>query len=300
MKDSYKPTHLASFVRMLRTQFHGAVLFVEGDSDKRVFGQYTVPSSCRVMVAHGKSEVLETLNRLRDIAGVLGIVDADFERHANHLPQRDNVVVTDLHDLECVLCASPAFDKLIHEYGEVNRVAAFRAQYEVPLAEVLATQTATIGFLRWISICESLDLGFDDLTYSRFIGRYDLKVDVSKLVTEVLNHSQKHGLDQAELARKIEQQSATPFSPWQVCCGHDLLELLSFAFQKTLAARKASDVQRESLERSLRLAYETAFFVGTSLYRDVLAWQSQQASDYLVFETLHSEVATPRQSADKN
>lgn len=287
MKQFFEPTHLANTVRMLRTQFHGVVLFVEGASDKRVYGQFAGLSSCRVMVADGKSNVLETLDRLRDIAGMLGIVDADFERHANNLPLRDNVVVTDLHDLECVMCASPAFDKLVNEFGEETRVAGFRRQHGESLADVLANRTATIGFLRWISICESLELDFDGLTYSYFIGRDDLKIDVSKLVTEVLNHSQKHHLDKSQLAAKIEQQSTKPFSPWHVCCGHDLLELLSFAVQKTIAARKASDVQRESLERALRLAYEPAFFVGTSLYRDVLAWQSQQTTPYRVFEKLN-------------
>ena len=287
MKQSFEPTHLANIVRMLRTQFHGAVLFVEGASDKRVYSQFTVVSSCRVMVANGKSNVLATLDRLQDVTGVLGIVDADFERHANNLPIRGNVVVTDLHDLECVMCASPAFDKLINEYGEETRVVAFRRQYGESLADVMANRTATIGFLRWISICENLELDFDGLTYSRFVGRQDLKVDVSKLVTEVVNRSQKLRLDKAQLAAKIEQQSTDPFSPWQVCCGHDILELLSYAFQKTIAARKASDVQHESLERALRLAYEPTFFVGTSLYRDVLAWQSQQTIQYRVFEKLN-------------
>jgi hypothetical protein len=286
MKQFFEPTHLANTVRLLRTQFHGVVLFVEGASDKRVYGQFTVLSSCRVMVADGKSNVLETLDRLRDVSGMLGIVDADFERHAHNLPLRSNVVVTDLHDLECIMCASPAFDKLLNEFGEEARVAVFREQHGESLADVIANRTATIGFLRWISICDSLELDFDELTYSHFVGRNDLKIDANSLVVEVVNHSRKHHLDQAELVAKIQQQSAEPFSPWQVCCGHDVLELLSFAVQKTIAARKASDVGRESLERALRLAYEPAFFVKTSLYRDVVAWQSQQSTQLRVFEKL--------------
>jgi hypothetical protein len=62
---------------------------------------------------------------------------------------------------------------------------------------------------------------------------------------------------------------------WHVSCGHDILELLSFAMRSVFGAHRAVEVGREQLERGLRLAYESAYFAATTLYADIRSWEER-------------------------
>jgi hypothetical protein len=96
MTDALTPDAIASTVRLLRDAHAGAIVLFEGCTDSRVYTRFLDQSSCRSVVAHTRSNVLEVIQKLdlEGFSGVLGIVDADFSRLESHTPGSANVLMT--------------------------------------------------------------------------------------------------------------------------------------------------------------------------------------------------------------
>ena len=147
MRASITPHTVANEVRMMRTEHEGTVVIVEGPSDKTAYRSLLAQDACRIVIAHGKENAAAALQILEHDAvdGILTIVDADFI-HLEKAPSRsENLVVTDLHDLECMILASPAFAKVLGEYAVSSRLEAFEKRAGRPFAAVLATNATIIG-----------------------------------------------------------------------------------------------------------------------------------------------------------
>ena len=194
-------------------------------------------TGCRIVIAHGRENLHGALRILEaaGFPGVLAIADADFSRLEDGPLPAANLLMTDLHDLECMMIASPALAKLLGEFAETSRVNGFEQ-------------------------------------------RAGLEVDIDKLLKTVKNHSQRHDLDDSAIRSRLGALRDAAHDPWQVSCGHDIVEMLSYALRKTFAARKAADVNRQSLERSLRLAYEPLYFVATKMFESIRQWEEANPS----------------------
>lgn len=276
MRPHISPHAVANEVRMLRTQHKGSLLIVEGASDKRAFRDLTDKTACQIVISHGKENALAAMQMLEsgECKGVLAILDADFSRPDNTWLSSQNILLTDLHDIECMMIASPAFIKVVREFADPDRVEDFEKAVGCELAELLAKNATPLGYLRWVSLRERLDLRFEDLSFHKFVDRKTLEVDVSKLVQVVKDHSQRHEISTSNLEESIKRAADPKHDPWQVCCGHDLLEILSFALRSTIASRSAHDVKREIMERDLRLAYQDTYFQQSKLVRLIHEWET--------------------------
>jgi Protein of unknown function (DUF4435) len=145
--------NLANTVRLMRVGYEGAILLVEGPSDARVYGRMVEAPLCRVVPGYGKERTLEALEILiRDrVPGVAGVVDADFARILGGSPASANIFVTDAHDLEMVMIASPAFEKVVEEFASPGKVKGENVR------QVILTGGEIIGCLRLVSTQMGLD-----------------------------------------------------------------------------------------------------------------------------------------------
>jgi Protein of unknown function (DUF4435) len=169
-----------------------------------------------------------------------------------------------------MLINSPALDKVMAELGSEDKIAKFGKDVKTALVEA----GISIGYLRWISQCDGLNLTFSDLKFSKFVDEQTLQIDELKLIQEIKNKSQAFSLDNKDIQQKLTKQKNIGHDCWQVCCGHDLVEILSLGLRKAIGTMKPTDVESNSLERSLRLAYEEAYFQQTQLYSDIQKWES--------------------------
>ncbi len=280
MREHIAAQDLANEIRMLRTTFVGAFVIVEGRYDKLVYKRFFDSESCTIEIADGRNNVLgviRILNADGAFSGVLGIVDADFANITGESIQENNIVQTDLHDLECMMLNSPALDRVLDEHGADDRVAEF-AKSNPQIARQLATNTVPLGCLRLISIQQTLELKFEGLTFSKFVDLDALQIDTSKMVQAVVNNSQQHQLDQKQLAEQVENELQKKHDCWQISCGHDIVELLSLGFRKIFSSKSGGAVTVGRLEQSLRLAYDASCFQETSLYQTMLDWEQRHPS----------------------
>jgi hypothetical protein len=274
MREYLTPEREATSIRLRRDTFPGTFLLVEGSSDKVFYERFIDNTECTVITNSipGKQRVTEVLIILNNskFQGILAIVDADFEHLDDSLYFTPNLLRTDTHDLETMLLQSSALDKVLTEFGSEEKIAKFGLDIRTALIEA----GISIGYLRWISQTDELNLTFNDIKFSKFIDDKNLQIDELKLIQEVKNQSQAFGLKSEDLQQRLTNQKSDSYDPWQVCCGHDLVEILSLGLRKAIGTAKTSDVEPNSLERSLRLAYEEPYFCQTQIYLSVRSWES--------------------------
>jgi hypothetical protein len=276
MRELLSVDREANAIRLQRTTFSGAFLLVEGGSDKVFYERFTDKAQCRIVTVSGKpsskARAIAILTILEEthFQGILAIVDADFDRLALTLHQSRNLLHTDTHDLETMLLNSFALEKVIAEFGSEEKIANLRQEVRTLFLEA----GIVVGYLRWVSQLKAFNLAFSNLKFSSFLDEQTLQINELKLIQEVKNKTQALSLNDEELQQCLLKQKDATHDPWQVCCGHDLIAILSFGFRKVIGSNKPTEVEPLSLERNLRLAYEASYFLKSQLYQDICAWES--------------------------
>ncbi len=228
-----------------------------------------------MIVAHNRENAVQVLMILEgdNFVGALAIVDADFDLLEGKVLTSRNIFLTDTHDLETMILRSPALEKLLLEIGSESKQDGFRKKEGKEVREALLGEGQHIGYLRWVSLRHGHALKFEGLNYRDFTNLSTLTVNQSKLIRIVKNHSQKPQLLDHEIQQQIEAIRDEAHNKWPVCCGHDLIGLLSVGLHKALGSRDWGEVKMEIIERSLRLAYEYAWFLDTQLYASIREWE---------------------------
>ncbi|MDX2041639.1 MAG: DUF4435 domain-containing protein [Acidobacteriota bacterium] len=280
MREFITPQTIANRIRLKRPQFLGAFLIVEGDTDSRVYRSFRATELCQTVIAHNKANAVSALAILENenFSGVLAIVDADFDRLDGRQRTSPNLHHTDTHDLETLIINSPALEKILAELGSENKLASFEADHPGGVRTVLLRHGSSIGYLRWLSLRQQFNLKFESLAFSKFVNNETLVVDEAKLVKTVKDHSSAHHLNGAELQQQAQGLKSENHDLWQICCGHDLVSLLSIGLRKTLGTNDTRQVEPEVISRALRLAYEFGHFCSTQLYASVQGWQKANPS----------------------
>ena len=269
----FSPNYIATEIPMLRTdkQYSGSFLIAEGDTDARVWKNLVDSTKCRVENAYNKDLAVKVLNILEkdNFAGVLAIVDADFWILEGTVPSSPNLLLTDTHDLETMLLKSPALEKLLLEHGSEQKIKDFAKD----IRQTLLESAKVIGYLRWASLKFDYYLKFEDLAFRKFVEEGTLVLNKSDLIKTVKDKSQKPGLDERKIQQKMDSLTTTTQDMWYVCCGHDMIGILSIALCKELGSCKPQKVEPNVLEQDLRLAYESSYFCKTQLYAAIQQWE---------------------------
>ena len=288
MREFLTDDRIANKIRLRREVSSSTFLLVEGSSDKVFYERFIDKSACELEIAVGKLRVINVIEILdrSNFCGVLGIVDADFDRLESLSHNSPNLLLTDTHDLETMLINSPALDKLVREFGSEDKISKFGMDVRTALIEA----GMSIGYLRWISHRDRLNLTFSGIKYSKFIKEQNLQLDELGLIQEVKNKSQA-SFDNKYIQQQMAAQKSDNHDCWQVCCGHDLVEILSLGLRKAIGTMKASEIEPESLERSLRLAYEEVYFRQTQLYANICQWESNNVP-FQVLSSLGAELSS--------
>lgn len=171
MRDLLTVDRVANQIRLLRSNFSGTFLLVEGRSDKIFYERFVDKTLCELIVTSGKpsskQRAIEILNILEksSFQGILAIVDADFDSLQTLLHSSPNLLRTDTHDLETMLIKSPALEKVLNEFGSEEKITKFNKD----IRNTLLKTGISVGYLLWISQCDGLNLTFDSIKFSRFV-----------------------------------------------------------------------------------------------------------------------------------
>ena len=267
---------------MHRQRHSGTFLLVEGLFDRLFFNPFVDRSICEIVTCDGKENLIATHEILRDFGfpGFICIADSNCDKLQGCTLSESDFIYTDHHDLEMMIFNSPAINDVINAYANPERLIAFAENTGATIIESLQGACLEIGYLRWLSIREDLQLDFKNLRYSRFLNKPTLRVHLENLIISVLNNSSRQDLDIANICDQIEQLKQITADPLDICNGHDLIELLKIAFSRSIGNHSRQSM--ESIERSLIPAYRMEYLNTTQLHQDITSWASCNPG-YLVF-----------------
>jgi hypothetical protein len=260
---------------MKRSVHSGAFLIVEGATDATVFKNLIDQEECRIEIGFGKHNVINAIRTLNatGFRGALAVADADFRNIQSDGVNEPNLEFTDEHDLECMILRSSALDRVLAEFGTDERVEAFAKRHGPLIGYSLARSASALGCLLLVSLNNDHGLIFDELPFARFINPESLQPDFGGMLTEVRNRSQKHSLNWAVIEEDVRLLQEAGHDPWQVCCGHHVIEILAVGFRRVFASHTRAEVTANLLAKCLRLAFGVAEFVATKLYQSLRAWE---------------------------
>ena len=255
---------------MHRRSHAGAFLLVEGKDD---IGFWTSRrhTNCELVRGEGKQNVVKGIEKINhaDLAGVLGVVDNDYDLLNGRIIESVNLLATDAYDLECLLCRSSALDKVLAEYGDHCKIKQFEDETEIDVRTALLERTLVFGRVRWAAVrCHPvIDLG--KFSVREFLDKNTWTVTDGESICKGLRDSVDDD-DFLTLTRRIE--GLPEADPWYVAHGHDMIEILRIGLQRRLGnigpsvgVRQISEVLREAMSADdLRK---------TELWRDMRVWE---------------------------
>ncbi|MEA3282421.1 MAG: DUF4435 domain-containing protein [Euryarchaeota archaeon] len=275
---------IVNTAHMMRTQYTGTILIVEGSTDARVYGRLVSETKCRLIPATGKNKAIGALELLENsgFSGVLTIVDADFQRLNGIEPNSSNLLLTNSHDLETMILHSDALDNVLSEFGSAEKIA----ELGKPIRDILLESGLPVGYLRWLSsrMKDNLSLKFKELSFDMFVDAQTLRVSIDNLIRELKINSGDSTLDENTTKLKIMALGGEGYDPWQVCSGHDLVQILSISLINVFGnPRRGETATPDNIDVALRLAYNHPHFRLTRIHNSIKDWKKANPS----FKVLH-------------
>ena len=255
---------------MVRADRDCSFLIVEGVDDVR-FWESRRHSDCELVDGEGKQNVVEAVRRLdtRQVGGVLGIVDEDYDLLMGKDLGSSNLVAVSPHDLECfLLCRTSALDRVLAEFGKQEKIKSFGVREGMDVRTALLERAGVFGELRWARAC-GLHIDVQAIRIPRFVDESTWEVDRPGLIRHVAA-----GLEH-ELRNCIDRLGGV--HPWRLVRGRDVLDVLRIGLQRVLGNLRPT-VGVKDIARVLRAA---ADLDGTVVYEEIRSWERANAP-YLV------------------
>ena len=244
-------------------------LLLEGSDDSKFWIYYISDENCRIIICNGKKHVVAAIEKIskEKITGVLGIVDDDFDSLEGKTLDLPNLIATETHDLECLLLRSRAFDKVLAEHGNKQKIDKFKHSENKELREALLRRGVIFGQLRWLSLRHRWKINFDCLPPNKFVNK-DWQVDQIKLLDNMIQLLE-NALTKEQLQSLIDSLPQDA-DLWKVCQGHDLLYIFAIVFQKVWGQKA---VGSDSIAAVLRQGIESTEFLATELAKKIKIWE---------------------------
>jgi hypothetical protein len=279
MLNAKNPGIIEAEIIMKRQIHKGCFLLVEGPDDSRFWRGRIGEKHCNIVIAEGKSNLVGAIEKLdaKSFSGALGIVDDDCDSLENWRNPSKNLLVTDAHDLECLILRSPTLERgILAELGDPKKIEDFQTETNLTVRERLLENGLPFGRLRWLS--KRARQGYKAPKPDGFMNAAQWSVEECKLMAHAAAQlAQNSPEDLRDDLAKLPEAD-----PWRVCQGHDLLDILRLGLSKVLGLK--SSCATDHLAGVLRAGFQDADFSQTRLYSNICDWQQANAP-YRIFPT---------------
>ena len=268
MQGHKSPGILVAEITMSRMSHDGAFLLLEGKDDIR-FWRSRRHSNCELVDGEGKPNVVGAIRQIDTarIRGALGIVDADYDFPTSPRAKSDNLLYTDAHDLECLLCRSSALDKVLAEHGDAVKIERFEHDAGIDVRTALLERALAFGRLRWVARARRPAIALRGIAAPRFVDEKTWTVDGEKLIRETVSDAD------ARAAIKMRLAQLPDADPWYVAHGHDMVEILRTGLRRVLG-NLHTRIEAKDIAGLLRAGMSPEALRKTGLGAGVYSWQA--------------------------
>ena len=266
------PAVLANEIVMQRQVHPGAFLVLEGRDDVR-FWKPRRHRHCELLDGEGKQNVIGALQRLDEqgFQGALGLVDSDYDTFSSSEPLSANLVATDAHDLECVLCRSAALDVVLREHGDSARIRGLEDEEGTDVQQALLDRALVFGRIRLAAALWREGEAVRGIRVPSFVCERTWRVDADALLTTVVRRSTRNQEAWQTRANELLQED-----PWFVVRGHDMLQILCIGLRSVLGDLPVT-VGVKGIASALRRAMARECLEATGLWKGIRTWEARNS-----------------------
>lgn len=265
---------------MLRASGKLAVVFVEGDSDRRLYSAL-FKRDVAVIPANNFSNVEEiidayTSNPNNALPKIVGIVDRDYRVAAGEVKPNNDLICTEFRDIECEMVDSVAFDNVIDEFSSQK----LRSAWPTPtlFKKIVLDAASEVGKIRLYNHATKSNIDFKGINYSKIQDFTTHKLSGDELIKQLRGAQKSGGKCPANFGVVSKFVANKKFfkhqSSLRLSRGHDVFEIVAFYLKKGYG-RKGLEIDAEMLESSLRIGFKPIIRSSPTV-KKVIAWFNQQ------------------------
>jgi Protein of unknown function (DUF4435) len=243
-------------------------IFVEGESDIRLFRKIFDSNRCKVeSIPGGNSKVEDCVKLLLHISNlIIGIRDADF-LHLSEAPYaKENMFLTDYHDIEMDLILNDTiFSSIMSEFTD------FPTERHDSIRTDIFKILEDLSLLKLVNFESNFEIPFEGVGFqdnnilSISENFFDTNTYLERLFAK--NNNNRHL--KTELLEKILEKKDLGHSFWQITNGHDFMKVLATFLREQAKAKGISD---DMLSSIFRTNYRKEYFEQTRLYQSTKDW----------------------------
>jgi len=265
---------LVNWLVMLRTSDSRTYLVLEGPTDCQALDPHIAADAALSFPAHSKSVATRAIEIVdqRGLKRILAILDRDWVDMLTPAIASNNVVYTDMHDLDATIAfAGAVLDRVIVAHSNRDARVAHLQSTGRGATELVAFIACTVGVLRLVSERDRLGISCRDFPVQETLSAAHDGVDLHRLAVVAVGRSEHTIVSETDLVARIEAELPGVLEPRRICDGHDVAMTVS-----TLVRYWGGTGSRTVIEQAMRSALSCAELQLTSLFDDVTAW-SQRA-----------------------
>jgi hypothetical protein len=280
IRDSYEKNigDIISEIKLARHSNLGkdiVFVLVEGIDDVKLYSKLFLEDNITLRSTEGKNNIYKALKELTGTTKqFIAIKDADFDHLNKKNPEYEALFFTDKHDIEMTMLAYP------------EAVRSVLAEYLLPEKSDERVREAMQGvaylsYIRWFNEVEKCGLDCKGIIHSVKEGMTN-----AELIALVKSRSKSEcrEVSQTEIDDFIEKNKTDDY--FNLCNGHDVIVCMAITISK-----ESEKTSEGKLAKDLRLSFSNEYFLHTTLYSNILAWQKKNGFNILYTKQTKQEGA---------
>jgi hypothetical protein len=251
-------------------------IFVEGESDVKIFRKFFNSTVCKVEHVPGGNSKVETctaaMTTLHPL--VFGIRDADFLRLEAVPYQKQNMFLTDFHDMEMTMVATDeVFGHVVAEHADVSHEICNDTTTQAALRLKIMQAIEDVSYLKWLNAQDDLNLQFADIGFVDLDVFSNAGLPFEMYFNRVVRRSPNAKItDFSVIQGKIAELRERDPHPFYLCNGHDFMKTLAHYMRQNWQTQGIKD---DKMAGNFRLAFTKNHWQQTQLYAATSLWAAQ-------------------------
>lgn len=247
-------------------------LAVEGFTDEFLLRARNFSAPVKIVVGYGWEgvrDIIAEYTRCRSKAILVGLVDRDYRDHNNCQLVFDNLIFSDMRDVENMMFNSSALGRVISECASISKVPLLEGGFAdiACIKDKIYSVAVKLGRFRVYCENKGLHISFKDIEHKKFICDNDLSLSVDAFLLHV------NGKNHGKQCLKLEDWSVAQGLRWDgdlgrpefLANGHDVMAITSVALRKMWGTHGGS-IDAATVERLFRIGYSDADLENTQMW----------------------------------
>ncbi len=274
------PDEVFAELLMMRQDFDGAMLLLEGSHDADRFEKFVDEEACGITICFGKENLVGAIKIAQEenFDGCIALADADFDRVLGKLQDFPNIVYSENYDFDMDLLKTDATRRYLKVVADNEKCSAFGTHDQ--LFDAIVMSLAPLTHAKLANELFGLGYSIREVQWYKFYK--DFRIDPGRLLAGILGKevSQKGALDAlkarlADAASKVEDVST-------ITNGHDFCWGLGENLRETIGNRARNLCSGKEVEIHIRLTIDESDFKSLAIFKKIKEWE--QKTGYLVLK----------------